>query len=601
MSRSGTQVVYASILFATLQASALADLQNHPVPVVNLSLNARVPMRDGVRLSADIFRAEGQQSPLPCIAYMTPYTADKGQNVGRSLVENGYVFASVDVRGRGDSEGNFLAMEQEGKDGYDLVEWLARQSYCNGKIGMLGGSYQGYDQWATAKELPPHLVSIVPVASVHPGVDYPYDHNIAYPYQMQWLAYTEGHTERVKLFDDFHFWADKYRELYRGQRPFAEFDAALGMRSTIFHEWVSHPAVDSYWDSMNPTAQDFSNMRCSILTITGQYDDDQAGAISYYRDHQRFAKTQDALKHHLIIGPWDHAGTRYPKDVVGGLRVGAASLLDVNKLRNDWFDWTMKSGEKPTFLKARVAYYFFGEDIGEWRYAQTLDDVTSQRETFFLASSDSNPTSVFNSGTLSASVTSRRTQDFYEYDPNDPETLNRIDSEEYADWALDQRWLNAEQGRYLVYQTGPLKEPIDIAGFFKLSAWIVLDRPDTDFHVELFEVTKEGKNILLSQDSLRARYRVSPDAEKMVPKNVPQQYVFDRFTFVARRLSNGSRLRLAISPPPISPVANYYPQKNFNSGGVVANETSLDAKPVRATLLHDANHRSFLEIPIAKP
>ena len=111
------------------------------------------------------------------------------------------MFAIVDVRGRGSSEGIFDPFMQEAKDGYDIVEWLAKQQYCNGKITMWGGSYAGYDQWATAKELPPHLKTIVPAAAAQPGVDFPMQYNIAYPYTIQWLTLTNEKTGNENLFE----------------------------------------------------------------------------------------------------------------------------------------------------------------------------------------------------------------------------------------------------------------------------------------------------------------------------------------------------------------------------------------------------------------
>src|SRR6185295_5443832 len=112
----------------------------------------------------------GQTDPLPVIFTLTPYIADSYHDRAMFFARNGYVFALVDVRGRGSSEGTFDPFAQEARDGYDVVEWLARQPFGNGKVAMWGGSYAGYDQWATAKELPPHLATIVPAASAHPGV-----------------------------------------------------------------------------------------------------------------------------------------------------------------------------------------------------------------------------------------------------------------------------------------------------------------------------------------------------------------------------------------------------------------------------------------------
>ena len=136
--------------------------------------NVRIPLRDGVELGATVFKPLGQTEPLPVIFTLTPYIADSYQDRAMYFARHGYVFALVDVRGRGNSGGVFDPFAQEARDGYDVVEWLARQPWSNGKVAMWGGSYAGYDQWATAKERPPHLATIVPAAAVRPGLDFPF-------------------------------------------------------------------------------------------------------------------------------------------------------------------------------------------------------------------------------------------------------------------------------------------------------------------------------------------------------------------------------------------------------------------------------------------
>src|SRR5947208_5556929 len=116
---------------------------------------AKIPTRDSVRLNATIYRPAGA-GPLPVVFTFTPYLGDSYHARATWFARHGYVYALVDVRGRGNSEGRFEPMVNEGRDGYDVVEWLARQPWSNGKVAMWGGSYAGQDQWATAKEVPPH-------------------------------------------------------------------------------------------------------------------------------------------------------------------------------------------------------------------------------------------------------------------------------------------------------------------------------------------------------------------------------------------------------------------------------------------------------------
>src|SRR5215467_3848913 len=203
-------------------------------PVVDMQWAVKIPMRDGVKLNATIFTAHGQKEPLPVIFTFTPYIGDSYTDRAVYFAKHGYVYALVDVRGRGNSGGEFWPFENEGHDGYDVVEWLAKQPFCNGKVTMWGGSYAGFDQWATAKEFPPHLVTIVPAAAAHPGLDYPSYNNIGLSYDVQWFTLTSGHTAQDNLFGDQKFWRTKFQDAYKQHIPFKSLDSFVGNPSANF-------------------------------------------------------------------------------------------------------------------------------------------------------------------------------------------------------------------------------------------------------------------------------------------------------------------------------------------------------------------------------
>ena len=578
--------------FTTVILAAAPTSAAEPT-AVDFHWGVKIPLRDGVKLNATLYRPRGQAAPLPCVFTLTPYISGSYHDRGMYFAAHGYVFLTVDVRGRGNSEGQFTPLLQEARDGHDVVEWLAKQSYCDGKISMWGGSYAGYDQWATAKEFPPHLATIVPVASPYVGVDFPRRNNIAYPYDMQWLLLTAGRTGQEKIFGDDAFWIDRFKQVYTQHLAFNTLDSVVGDPSPIFQGWVAHPAVDAYWDSYNPTAAQFAKIDLPILSITGQYDGDQPGAMRFYREHMAHASAHAKAQHYLIIGPWDHAGTRTPQAEMGGLKFGKASLLDLNDLHRQWYDWTMKSGSKPAFLKDRVAYYVLGEGAEDWRYAPTLEAVTAQARPFYLDSHAGHANDVFDSGSLLPQTSASAQPDHYVYDPLDTSSL-AVDSLNSPAYLTDQHWILQQSGKYLVYHTAPFPKAADIAGFFKLSAWIAIDQPDTDFHVAVFEIQPDGTNVFLSDDLMRARYRHSERKAELVTKGKIERYDFDRFTFVARRIQAGSRLRLVVAP-----VNSLYSEKNYNAGGVVADETGKDARTVTVDLYHDAEHPSALFVPMA--
>lgn len=582
-------------LVLNAQAQAPRAAPAEAATPVDLQWGVRIPMRDGVELQATLYRPQGQKDALPCVLTLTPYIAQSYHDRGRYFAAHGYVFAAVDARGRGNSAGQFTPFLQEAQDGHDIVEWLARQSYCNGKITMWGGSYAGYDQWATAKEKPAHLATIVPVASVMPGLDFPMRNNIFYPYDMRWLTLVSGKAAQDDLFGDEAMWGQLFRSAHEAHAPFNTLDTRFGNPSAHFQQWVANPLQSEYWDRLSPTQAQYAALDLPILSITGHYDGDQPGALAFYANHMKYGTAAARDRHYLIIGPWDHAGTRTPREEYAGLKYGSASMLDMNALHKAWYDWTLKNGPKPEFLKARVAYYVTGSN--DWRYADTLEAITAEQRAYFLASDNGRAGDVYASGRLEADQRGKRSgSDRYVYDPLDVSAVEGDATDESGAELTDQRPLLRRNGKQLVYHTAPLDKDTDIAGFFRFSAWLKLDQPDTDFSVDIYAIAPDGSSLLLSNDVMRARYRQSLREARLVKPGKVERYDFERFTFVARQLKRGSRLRLVLGP-----INNLGMQKNYNSGGVVNAEGAKDARTVTVELLHDAQHPSALYVPIAVP
>jgi hypothetical protein len=563
-----------------------------PNPDLEFAWGVNIPLRDGVQLNATLYRPR-RPEPVPAIFTLTPYTADSYHARAYYFAQRGYAFALVDCRGRGNSGGAFEPFVNEGRDGCDVVAWLAAQPWCDGQVTMWGGSYGGFDQWLTLKEAPPALKTIVPAAAAHAGVDFPFFKNIFFPYEMQWLTLTSGLTANQALFGEQAFWIEKFRELYLAHRPFQELDQVVGNLTTHFQTWVAHPAPDDYWDQLALRPADYDRIGFPILTITGHYDGDQPGALHYYREHMRSASPARE-RHFLVIGPWDHAGTRTPSREFGGLKLGEASLVDLNKLHLEWYDWALKGGPRPEFLKARVAYYLMGAD--EWRYADDLDLIATETRRLYLSSSAGRADDVFQSGHLSAAPPpAGAAPDRYLYDPADKRPAD-LEREEVKPYLTDQRYALNLFGNGLVYHSAPFEAETEITGCVRLTAWLSLDVPDTDFQATLYEIQLDGASLQLTQDLLRARYRESLRAARPATPGAVERYVFDTFTFFSRRIARGSRLRLVFSSP-----NSIFIQKNYNAGGVVAAESGAEARVARVTLYHDADHPSCLELPVGAP
>jgi uncharacterized protein len=581
-----------SLLACTVIQAQQSEKKPEPPKPVDLMWAVKIPMRDGVRLNATVYRPHGQNAPLPVIFVLTPYISDTYHARAYYFAQHGYVFAIVDARGRGNSEGAFEPFFQEPPDGHDVVEWLARQSWSNGKIAMWGGSYQGFDQWMTLREAPEHLATVVPVAATHAAVDFPSSKNIFAPDNMQWITYTSGVTRNEDLFGESSFWISKFTELYLQHIPFRELDQIVGNPSPTFQMWLSHPTVDSLWQRLSVSPEQFRAIHIPILTITGSYDGDQPGTLTYYRGHMKYGSEAAKAQHYLIIGPWDHYGTRTPKKEVGGLSFGEASLLDMNKLHTEWYDWTIKGGAKPEFLKKRVAYYVMGAE--EWKYADTLESISNSTRTLHLDSESGRANDVSDSGRLSDARPTGTQPDRYVYDPLDVRPAE-LEKEEIKNYITDQRYALNLYGNGVVYHSEPFAADTEISGSVKLTVWIAMDVPDTDFSATLFELLPDGTSVQLTGDIVRARYRESLSQEKLVKPGEINQYVFDGFTFFSRRIAKGSRLRLVLNSP-----NSIYIEKNYNSGGVVADETKNDARTAHIVVYHDADHPSRLELPIVQ-
>jgi uncharacterized protein len=567
----------------------------------DLRWGVKIPMHDKVELNATLYlpkTPDGSPPKTPVIFTLTPYISDTYHARGAYFASHGYVFALVDVRGRGNSGGEFEPFANEPRDGHDVVEWLATQPFCDGKVAMWGGSYAGFDQWATAKEFPPHLATIVPAAAAHPSLDYPSYNNIGMTYDVQWFTLTSGHTPQDNLFGDQKFWRTKFLDAYKKHLPFKSLDSFVGNPSVNFQRILKHPTADAYYDAMLPMREQFQKIALPILTITGQYDGDELGALAYYRDHLANASSQARAKHFLVIGPWDHAGTRTPTDEVAGVKFGPRAIVDLNDLHRQWYDWTMKAGPKPGFLKNQVAYYLLAPGNsganGEWKYADTFETLTANPKTFYLDSKTGDSNGVFRSGSLSEKQPNNGT-DAFVYDPLDTHRGENVEGTDPKGKtaAIDQTFALSIGKDGLVYHTDPLPNETPLVGCPALSLWLSIDTPDIDLECDLYEIQPDGTSIALWSDLRRLRYHESLREAKLVKPGEIVRCDFNPGLFVARRLMKGSRLRLVVTA-----VNSILWQKNYCSGEIVAEETAKDGHTCNVQVYHDAEHPSAIQLPL---
>jgi uncharacterized protein len=599
-------VGFATSILAQSPTPAPATSPSQPPAEYNLRWGVKIPMRDNVELNATLYfpkTPDGSFLKTPVIFTLTPYISDTYHERGAYFASHGYAFALVDVRGRGNSAGEFEPFSNEPRDGHDVVEWLAKQPFCDGKVAMWGGSYAGFDQWATAKEFPPHLATIVPAAAAHPGLDYPSYNNIGLTYDVQWFTLTSGRAAQDNLFGDQKFWRAKFLDAYKKHVAFKDLDTFIGNPSKNFQRILKHPMVDAYYDAMLPSREQFQKITQPILTITGQYDGDELGALTFYRDHMANASPEARAKHFLIIGPWDHAGTRTPTDEVAGVKFGPGAIVDLNDLHRQWYDWTIKAGPRPPFLKNQVAYYLlapgnFGAN-GDWKYTDDFAALIANPKTFYLQTGPAMRNGVFASGFFAQSRPKEGVGMIppgkFTYDPLDTYRGEFVEGVELKEKtaAIDQTFALSIGSDGLVYHSDPLPNETPLIGCPAVSLWVSIDTPDVDLECDLYEIQPDGTSIALWSDQRRLRYRESLREAKLIGPGEIVRCDFNPGLFVARRLMKGSRLRLVVTA-----VNSISWQKNYCSGGVVANETAKDARTCHVQIYHDATHASTIQLPL---
>ncbi len=581
------------VLLCFILLSINLQSQDNDLSAVDINFYQKIELSDGTNLSANIYKpANLEEKKLPVVLIVTPYVSDENHERGMFFAKNGYIFITVDCRGRGNSEGKFIPFENDAKDGKEVVDWIGKQSWSNGKVGMFGGSYRGMNQWFILKEFPENLKTIIPIASVGPGLDFPKYNNIFYPYMLRWLMLTSRNTMNVKLMGS-DFWEKKKEKMYTNNLPFSTYDSLVGFPKKVFQDWISHPSHDAFWQRFYFSEKESKRINIPILSITGHFDADQPGALKYYNDHMEHGNSKAIKDHYIIIGPWNHSGTRRPKKEVGGVQFKENAVLKMNQLYLDWFNFTLKKGRKPSLLKDNVMYYVMGEN--KWKYAANLKAISNTTKEFFLSSLNGNADDVFSSGQLTkAPSTKDKEPDVFTYHPlanggiKNPSYLS-----ENKEYLKDQSYVN-DKG-VLIYHSSALKEDINVNGKIAFEGYISINAVDVDFEISVYEITENNESIFLQSDQLRARYRKSLEVPELVTKNKILKYVFEGENMFSRTLRKGNRIRFVFSV-----IDKPRVQKNYGISDDPSIQKAKNANEVTVKLYHNSKYPSKIIIPVLK-
>lgn len=550
--------------------------------------DVNVPMRDGVMLSADVYLpSEDTRAPYPTILWRTPYDNTRKLrhyspfDTAKFFVSNGYTFVIQDVRGRCDSDGDWYPFFNEGPDGYDTIEWIAKQSWCNGKIGMMGGSYAGWVQWAAVREKPPHLTTMVSTAAGGYFLkELPFVNGIPSLAMLGWLHLVGGRTLQMEVSSAID-WKKVFYHL-----PLKTMDEILGRTNTVWKEWLSHPDLDDYWKCVLFDIEDFKRINIPILHITGWYDGDQPGALFFYEGMVKHSPSCD--KQHIIIGPWDHSGTRTPRQQIGGVDFTLAALMDMNKVHLDWFDYWLKGKENEVSKWKRLKYFVMG--VNKWVEEESTWPPGNIKKIQYYLHSNGKANTLMGDGNLSLDEPGEEPPDKYTYNPENPVIpvmdLNFYGSE--VETPLDNRFI-LRRDDVLVYTSKPLKKEIIIAGRPVLKFYASSDCPDTDWFATLADVYPDGKSINLGTGALRARYRNSlENPELMSPGKVYNFTVELDSTCIMFKPEY--RIRLAITSSAFPVFA-----RNQNTGKNISEDTEI--RIANNIIYHNKNYPSHIILP----
>jgi putative CocE/NonD family hydrolase len=546
----------------------------------NIQDSVLIKTKDGATISAIIVRKRGDENAKPVLLQSTIYVRDKGRDIAtlKESADNGYVGVIAYARGKRFSSDEIFPYENDGNDTYEVIDWISKQKWCNGSIGMFGGSYNGFTQWAVCKKMHPALKTIVPYVANRPGMGLPMENNVFINPNYEWSFYV-GNNKYLDTIagNDRQRFRKMQNNWWESGVAYKKLDSIDRTPNRLFQRWISHPSFDEYWQNMAPYGKEFAAINIPILVIDGYYNDSQNSSLYYLRELQKYNPNANQ---YLIIGPYSHFGAqREGEATINGYKVDANALINTKKITYQWFDYILKNGTKPEMLKDRINYQVMGAN--EWRSAPSIDKMNNGYLTMYLTNNKSekffslNAKKPVTNGFLFQEVDfADRANSNNDYYP-DPIIRNEIDTSNGFNFISD-----------------PLKEGMLINGSFLGEIKASINKMDMDIGVTLYEVMPNGEYFHLSYFIGRASYSNDITQRKLLQPNLIETIPFSNTRLVSKQLSKGSRLliHLNINKNPFS-------ELNYGTGKTVTEETIKDAKePLKVKWYND----SYVKIPVWK-
>ncbi|WP_264522812.1 CocE/NonD family hydrolase [Flavobacterium sp. N502536] len=539
-----------------------------------------IKTRDGALLSAMVVRKKGVSAPQPVIYQHTIYVREKGRDLAslKTAADHNYVGVMAYSRGKRFSPDTISPYENETTDTYDVIDWISKQKWCNGSVGMYGGSYNGFTQWAACKKMHPALKTIVPSAASRPGMGLPMENNVFINPNYEWAFYVGNnkYLDTVAGNDRQRFRRMTFRWWETGA-AYRKMDSIDGVSNKFFQKWLAHPSFDAYWQKMAPYGKDFTHINIPVLIFDGYYNDSQNSSLYFARELQKYNPKTPV---YVVIGPYGHFGSQTGGEtIVNDYKVDSTAIINVRKITYEWFDYILKNGTKPQILKDKINYEVMGAN--EWRSAPSLDKMANGFVKLYLTD--------HKSGDFYALEDRKPAQSKYLYQEVDFADRNTQNNDYYPSPVIRKE---IETSNGFTFISAPLKEPMLVNGSFLAEIKASINKKDMDFGVTLYEVMPNGEYFHLSYFIARASYVKDSTKRNLLKPGQIEIMPFSNTHLVSKQLSKGSRLLVSINVN-----KNSYAQLNYGTGKEVSDETIKDAKePLKVKWYTD----SFIQVPTWK-
>lgn len=537
-----------------------------------------VKTRDGANLATDVWLPFGIKdgSKIPAILVRTPYGRLTGVHQWLRFVKRGYAFVVQDVRGREDSDGEWVPYKHDRNDGDDTINWIAKQSWCDGNVGMIGGSYLGYVQWAAAASGNPHLKAIVSmVAAGPPFIDIKRKGGIYPSGALAWafMMANQRIDRKISKRDDW--------DEIENMRPIKDIPLkVLGRSIHFWDEYMKHPDNDDFWKGTDWTLHGDKANVPSII-ISGWYDDNGMGSTAAWEMNESHNRENQKL----IYGPWKHQfnTTREIHSVKFG---NNAIRYDLDILCLRWFDRFLKNIDNGVEKEPAVQYYMVGEN--RWNNSTKWPPIEAEYKKVYLHSAGNARTSN-GDGNLKITSPDNQPWDSYVFDPKDPAPFLIDVSENEMNVPENYKDVDTRDD-VLVYTSDILKDDIAIAGNVYAEIYASSSARDTDWMVRLEDVDEEANSIRLVDGIIRARYRKSFEEPELLEPGRIEKYEI-RMSKTANIFKKGHRMRVTITSG-----AKNLAFPNHNTG----NNVPDDVEMINALqkVYHDEKYPSHVKLHV---